>query len=162
MIDNNDSNWDELLFDAVWAYRTSKRSSTGTTPYALVYGHDVVLPLEITVQFLRVARKNHLSHVEYDEAMMSELDDLDKKRGQALNSIILQKQKVVKAYNKNVNVKSFHEGEFVWKVILPLGTKDPQLGKWSPTWEGPFLISEILYGNAYKLCKSKGKNTYEV
>lgn len=23
----------------------------------------------------------------------------------------------------------------VWKVVLPLGTKDPQLGKWSLTWE---------------------------
>ena len=53
-IENNPREWHNILLDVLWAYRTSKRSSTGTTPYALVYGHDAVLPVEIGVKSLRV------------------------------------------------------------------------------------------------------------
>lgn len=113
----------------------SKRSSIGTTPYALVYGHDVVLPLEITVQSLRVASQNQLSHLEYQDAMMSEMDDLGEKQIKPLNSIIFQKLRVVEIYNKKVKTKSFQERELVWKVILPIWVKDLKLGKWSPPWK---------------------------
>ena len=47
--------WLEKLSFALWAYRTSFRTSTGTTPYSLVYGMEVVLPVEIEMSSLRVA-----------------------------------------------------------------------------------------------------------
>lgn len=62
-----------------------------------------------------------------------------------------------KAYNKKVKPKSFHEGELVWKLIWPIGTKDPLFGKWSPTWCGPFLVSEIFYSNSYRLMDINGE-----
>jgi hypothetical protein len=45
-----------------------------------------------------------------------------------------------------VRPKTFAVGDLVWKVILPLGTKDPYLGTWSPNWEGPYLVSQLLLG----------------
>ncbi|CAL2259829.1 unnamed protein product [Prunus armeniaca] len=42
------------------AYRTSKREATGMTPYALTYGHDAILPMEIAVQSLRIAHQHNL------------------------------------------------------------------------------------------------------
>ena len=39
--------WSEKLPFASWAYRTSFRTSTGATPYSLVYGMEAVLPIEI-------------------------------------------------------------------------------------------------------------------
>ena len=60
----------------------------------MVYDHDTVLPVEITVQSLRVAKQNQLSHIDYESAMMVKMDDLDEAQVAALNSIILQKQKV--------------------------------------------------------------------
>ena len=53
------------------------------------------------------------------------MDDLDEAQVAALNSIILQKQKVIKSYNRRVRPKTFAIGDLVWKVILPLETKDP-------------------------------------
>ena len=32
------SNWHTMLFSALWAYRTSAKTSTGFTPFQLVYG----------------------------------------------------------------------------------------------------------------------------
>ena len=38
----------------LWAYRTFFRTSTGATPYSLVYGMEAVLPVEIEMRSLRV------------------------------------------------------------------------------------------------------------
>ncbi|XP_028118784.1 uncharacterized protein LOC114316317 [Camellia sinensis] len=43
MTEDNPRDWHNLLSEVLWAYRNSKRNSTGTTPHELVYGHDVVL-----------------------------------------------------------------------------------------------------------------------
>jgi len=39
--------WHEKLEEVLWVYRTSYRTPTQSTLYALVYGVEVVLPLEI-------------------------------------------------------------------------------------------------------------------
>ncbi|XP_073067244.1 uncharacterized protein [Primulina eburnea] len=52
------------------------------------------------------------------------LEDLDELRMQTYNALILQKSKVARSYNKHVHKKIFEEGDVVWKVILPLGSKD--------------------------------------
>lgn len=40
--------------------------------------------------------------------------------------------------------------------MLPIGFKDTKLGKWSPTWEGPFVISLNFLGGAYHLMDTQG------
>ncbi|MBE2321401.1 transposase family protein, partial [Solirubrobacter sp. CPCC 204708] len=40
MVENNPRIWHELLSETLWAYRNSKRSSTGVTPFELTFGHD--------------------------------------------------------------------------------------------------------------------------
>ena len=47
--------WLDKLPLALWAYRTSFRTSTRATPYSLVYGMEVVLHVEIEMGSLRVA-----------------------------------------------------------------------------------------------------------
>ncbi|RVW62913.1 Retrovirus-related Pol polyprotein from transposon 17.6 [Vitis vinifera] len=47
--------WSEKLPFALWAYRTSFRTSTGATPYSLVYGMEAVLPVETEMGSMRVA-----------------------------------------------------------------------------------------------------------
>ena len=79
----------------------------------MVYGHDAVLSMEVTVQSLRVAKENQLSHIDYENAMMVEMDDLDEAQVAALNSIILQKQKIIKSYNRRVRPKTFAIGDLV-------------------------------------------------
>ena len=59
----------------------------------------------------------------------------------ALKNNNLNKEKVTKSYNKKVKRKQFAEGDIIWKAILPIGTKDPRFSKWSPNWEGPFIVS---------------------
>ncbi|XP_075665580.1 uncharacterized protein LOC142635280 [Castanea sativa] len=44
----------EKLPLALWGYKTSIRVLTRATPYSLVYGSEVVLPIEVEIQSLRV------------------------------------------------------------------------------------------------------------
>ena len=41
--------WHEYLLFALCAYRTSVRTSTGATPYSLVYGMEAILPVEVEI-----------------------------------------------------------------------------------------------------------------
>ena len=42
------------LSEVLWAYRNSKSKATGLTSYELMYGQDVVLPLELAANSLIV------------------------------------------------------------------------------------------------------------
>ena len=44
-----------MLFSALWAYQTSVKTSTGFTPFQLVYGLEVVLPIECEISSLKLA-----------------------------------------------------------------------------------------------------------
>jgi hypothetical protein len=58
---------------------------------------------------------------------------------------------VARAYNKKVKAKSFQVEDLVWKTILPLRNKDRKFGKWSPSWEGPYKVKQVMSVNAYLL-----------
>jgi len=47
-------NWHELLLFSLHTYHTAIRMSTVATPYSLVYGIEVVMPLEAKISSLRV------------------------------------------------------------------------------------------------------------
>ncbi|XP_073031334.1 uncharacterized protein [Primulina eburnea] len=127
MMEYNPRDWHRLLSETLWAYRTSKRSATGLSPFTLTYGHDAVLLMEVAIPTFRVMKQNELEPELYTEAMIIELEDLGELRMQTYNALMLQKFKVARSYNKRVNRKIFGEGDVVWKVILPLGSKDREL-----------------------------------
>jgi hypothetical protein len=87
----------------------------------------------------------------YWKMMSDELIDLDEERLIALEVLTKQKERVSKAYNKKVKSKSFNIGELMWKVILPMDKRDRVLGKWSPSWEGPFKIVQVYSNGAYEI-----------
>jgi len=52
--------WHEMLPFALHGYRTSVRTSTGATPFSLVYGMEAILPFEEKVPYLRVLMETKL------------------------------------------------------------------------------------------------------
>ncbi|XP_024156151.1 uncharacterized protein LOC112164147 [Rosa chinensis] len=141
----------ETLYETLWAYRTLKRTPTATTPYALMFGHDAVLPLEINVHSLCVQDQHHLIGDDYVQAMWQEHEDLSGQCLEALDNLVMEKQRIARAYDKRTRGHSYKEGELVWKVVLPFGEKLTGRGKWTPRWEGPFVIHRILERGAFHL-----------
>ena len=57
--------WHDWLSYALHAYRIAVRTSTGATPYSLVYGMEVVVPLEVEIPSLRVLMESGLEETEW-------------------------------------------------------------------------------------------------
>jgi hypothetical protein len=128
-IQDNLRRWHEKLSEALWAHRTSRHGATKVTPFELVYGQEAVLPVEVSLQNLRITRQGYLPAKEYTELMMDKVDEAPESRLKALEEIEKEKVKIAKAYNKCVVEKLFQVGDLVWKMILPLGTRSDKFGK---------------------------------
>ena len=131
--------------------------ATKVSPYQFVYGHEAVLPWELKLDSRRIMFQDQLTADEYSALMKDELEDLAGHRLKALANVEAYKARVDQWYDKKVKAKAFDRGELVWKLILPIGTKNLKFGKWSPTWEGPFRISRCVPGNAYILETLEGE-----
>ncbi|XP_074292593.1 uncharacterized protein LOC141619476 [Silene latifolia] len=75
--------WHERIGEALWAYRTTYKTHTEVTPYALVYGVETVLPLELQTSSLRIAIQEGLTDEKNHKLRLAELDALDEKRLEA-------------------------------------------------------------------------------
>jgi hypothetical protein len=148
-IEEKTRRWHEVLAESMWAYRMSKHGTIQVTPFELVYGQEVVLPVELQLQVNQVVKQDTLSSEENKSSMMDEVDDLLEKCLEAMREIEKNKVKIAKVYNKRVQEKSFQIGDMVWKTILPLGSRDNKFSKWSPSLEGPFKVMGLVSGNAY-------------
>jgi hypothetical protein len=140
-ISDHPKHWHKILSKALWAHRISKHQATKVFLFELVYGQEVVLLVEISLNAVRFTKQNDLIVGDYYNSMMDNIDKVTNKRVIALGEIEKDKIMVAKAYNKKVKAKSFQVGDLVWKTVLPLRSKDRKFGKWSPSWEGPYKFT---------------------
>jgi hypothetical protein len=91
----------------LWAHRISKHRVTKVSPFKLVYGQEVVFPVEISLNVVRCARQNDLAVGDYSNLMIDNINEVTNKRFVALGDIEKDKIMDVKAYNNKVKAKSF-------------------------------------------------------
>ncbi|RVW96481.1 Retrovirus-related Pol polyprotein from transposon 17.6 [Vitis vinifera] len=119
--------WSEKLPFALWAYRTSFRTSTGATPYSLVYGMEAVLPVEIEMGSLRVALEQQIPETDWAQARFDQLNLLDERRLRAADHVRAYQRKMARAFKKRVKPRPLHGVDsrgrcmadgFRWKPVL--------------------------------------------
>ncbi|XP_070016042.1 uncharacterized protein [Nicotiana sylvestris] len=89
-------NWPEVLPGVLWAYRTTAKTSTGETPFSLVYGAEALIPAEIgepSTQFMQATKESN------SEEMRVNFDLLEGRREAALIRMAAQKQVIERYYN---------------------------------------------------------------
>jgi hypothetical protein len=72
--------WHEKLPFALLGYRTTIRTSTGKTPYLLVYGTEVVIPAEVEIPSLRVIVEAEIDDDEWVKTRLEHLSLIEEKR----------------------------------------------------------------------------------
>jgi transposase InsO family protein len=75
-----DKNWAEPLPEILWAYHTTIQTSTGETPFRMVYGTDTMIPVEINPPSWR---RETLTTDANKEALQENLDLLEEVREKA-------------------------------------------------------------------------------
>ena len=92
--------WSKKVPFALQAYCTSFCTSTGATPYSLVYGMKVVLSVETKIGSLRITLKQQISETEWAQAQLDQLNFLDKRRLRAANHVQAYQRKMARAFRK--------------------------------------------------------------
>ncbi|XP_062116009.1 uncharacterized protein LOC133830107 [Humulus lupulus] len=70
-------NWPERLPKVLWSYRTTERTTIGDTPFALTYGYDAMLPIEMTSPSHRHIVYNQVRN---HQLMANSLDQIEERR----------------------------------------------------------------------------------
>ena len=94
--------WHQKLSFALHAYRTGVRTSTGATPYSLVYGMEVVLPIEMEISSLRVLREVELEEAEWVRGRYEQLSLVEEKRMKAICHDQLYQKRMMRAHDKKI------------------------------------------------------------
>ncbi|XP_024033455.1 uncharacterized protein LOC112095582 [Citrus clementina] len=144
--------WVDELSGVLWAYRTTHKTATGETPFALAFGHEAVVPAEIGTT---THRTGHFNEQENDEQMCLNLDLLTERREQAAEQSVIYQQRVARYYNQKVNIRQFGVGDWVLRRVNQ-STKDSTQGVLGPNWEGPYRVKQIAGPGAYKLVRTDG------
>ncbi|PKI78934.1 hypothetical protein CRG98_000668 [Punica granatum] len=100
----------EMLPYALLAYRTSIRTSTGATSYSLVYGMEVVLPIEVEIPSMRILAEAELAEAEWAKQRYEQLNLIDEKRLKALCHGQCYQQRMARAFNAKVRPRDFSPG----------------------------------------------------
>ena len=121
----------------LWSINTTPNRSTGYTPFFMVYGAEAVLPSDIRHDSPRV-----VAYVEANNEITCQnaLDLLDEERDLAVACSTIYQQDLRCYHSHRVKTRTFQEGDLVLRLIQD----QTGMHKFSPPWEGLFVISKNL------------------
>ena len=137
----------EYLPKVLWAYRTTCKSATRETPFALAFSTEAITLVEVGLESHKVKFANAERN---EETLRLNLDLLEEKREQALKHAEDYQRKTTRYYDRKVEPNSFKPGDLVLKKLLT-ARKDPTHGKLGPNWEGPCIVSRVIRPSNYEL-----------
>eukprot|EP00253_Pinus_taeda_P010249 PITA_10249 len=107
--------WATKLLEALWAYRTTWKSTTGHSPYQLMFGKQPIFPIEFEIQTLRTAQEVGLDLTEAQTNRLQQINELDEIKLSALQHTALIQQQRAKWHDALIKNRVFHEGD--WALL---------------------------------------------
>jgi len=138
--------WDEYIKPVLFAYRTSKHSTTKITPFFLTYGREAILPSdEISDNEETLATR-----------ITKLINELPCSRIETRKRIDVQQSKQKEYHDQQVKINTpFQIGD---KVLLYKAEKEKQWsGKLDDKWKGPYYIHLVQPKGSYKLRTLSGQ-----
>jgi len=142
-------NWVEELPAVLWSLRTTPNTATQYTPFFMVYGAEAVLPHDLKFGAPRI---QGYEEEEAEEALQDDKDTVDEARDTALAKSEEYQDKLHTYQSSRLRTRTFNKGDLVLRLI------QEKVHKLAPQWEGPFIVTEVIGGGAYRL---KNPNTDE-
>ena len=149
------SQWDEYLPDALLAHRAHASSSTGVSPFFLLYGREARLPSErICEAIQRHPTDREIAYLR--ERRLEHVQNLSRIRQEANRRAESRMEKEASQREERYRERGLGPGDLV-KRRHEAGTK------LHPRWDGPFVIRDVTDKNTYQLQTRNGyilKNLY--
>ncbi|KAD5508850.1 hypothetical protein E3N88_16553 [Mikania micrantha] len=133
---------DDGFQNAEFAYNRSNHSSTGRSPFFVVYGRNPFTPLDLAP----IPAIDHYS-VDGDEqaAQIKLLHE------QVREQIVTHNLQYQARANKHRRKVVFNEGDLVWVYLRRERFPQGRFGKLQPRADGPFRVLQRINDNAYKI-----------
>ncbi|KAL5460004.1 hypothetical protein EMCRGX_G033412 [Ephydatia muelleri] len=148
VVGDHPSDWEMYIRKLCFAYNTSTHSSTGFTPFYLMFGRQASIPVDLMFPFNLGPEKELRTYVEQLRkglrdayAIVRENCDADHRRQKAL-------------YDRKVSGQPFGKGALVWLFdpAVPRG----KCKKLHHPWKGPFVVVEKVGDSTYKIQRKEG------
>ena len=123
-VDTQDD-WEYYLPLVLYAYRTAVHSSTGASPFLLMYGR-----LPCSTPFSKSLSFDTQSYPTFLRAKLAELRDF------VDTNLAAAAHKQKEQYDRQTRTRSFRIGDAVWLSV-------PTAGKLDPRWEGEWIVDSI-------------------
>jgi hypothetical protein len=147
---NYATRWLAELPHVIWGLRTKVSSTTGFSPFFLVYRLEAVLPTDVAfeapqIQFYEEGEAEQTRHID--------LDNLEEQRLAAVMRLAPHDQQLRCYHGHNVKETSFKVGDLVLRRIQ----KTDGMNKLSAPWEGPFIVTEVISPSTYRVQWGNGQ-----
>ncbi|KAA0026263.1 uncharacterized protein E5676_scaffold343G00110 [Cucumis melo var. makuwa] len=87
---------------------------------------------------------------------LQELEALDEKRLEPQQALKYYQARMSKAFDKHVKPLSFQVGDLVLVVRRSIITTRHTRNKFTPKWDGPYIVKEVYTNGAYKIVDRGG------
>ena len=137
IVNTSRKDWSIKLNDALWAYRTTYKTSIGISPYKIVFGKPCHLPLELEYKALWAIKKMNFDFQAAKEKRLLQMNELEELRNEAYDNANNYKDKTKKWHDQKILRREFKAGEHVllYKSKLKLFP-----GKLKLRWCGPYTV----------------------
>ncbi|XP_070002613.1 uncharacterized protein [Nicotiana sylvestris] len=105
----------------------------------------------VKIPSLRIIEEAELSDTEWIRSRYEQLALIDGKRRNAVCHGQLYQNRMSRAFNKRVRPRQFAPRQLVLKRIFSY--QDEAKGKFSPNWQGPYMVHRVLTGGALILAE---------
>ena len=106
-VEQNQKDWADRLPEAIWAYRTTWKNTTGYNPYELVYGMKVLLPIEFQIKIFRTTAEIGMDLSEAQQQRLNQINELDEMWQDVIQQTNLVQQQRARWHDKFIKKKQF-------------------------------------------------------
>jgi transposase InsO family protein len=149
------TDWDNKLYSAVYSYNLAFKTTTGHSPYYLVFGQYSLVPVEFEVPTLRVSLEERM---EADQSLMErayQLEELEELREDASKQVRRKQAKIKKQHDKRLRKTTFL---LAGQLVLLYDSRYAHFpGKLHTRWLGPYVVHQVFQNGSIQLETLEGE-----
>ena len=152
-VNEHRNDWDDYLPAALCAYRTTPHASTGLSPFKMVYGREMTIPLDLQIP-TGESKSIYSCETEYVQWLQDTLHQAHAKARVHLGKAAVRQKK---GYRETTREFQFKRGDWVWRTYPKY-----KPGKLLDRNTGPWLVLARLGDVNYRIQLKEDAPVYAV